>query len=482
MLGGAACPLRPCSGGREDARRPVTLYGEVSAERYSVRVLQAVSALMVSDWRQYLSIEPAPSGQTAQSKSPPAKSIKHPGLTWNDHLVMLLHVAAEIEHGLMVQYLYAAYSLGGPDVTGDDRHALVRRWQNNLITVAKEEMGHLLTVQNILCLLGAPINLGREDYPWDIPYYPFAFSLEKLSRSSLACYVHAEMPPHVIAMLKARPTLPKSFREFIAKDKAEIDRLVKERAAGASIHFVATVYDEIIDILGNENLIPDSAFNEDSYGLQASWDDWGRGYRPDPRLLDAEGNLEAEPAHQRRANVIIMRAATRTEALAALKAISGQGEAVHLVAKDKDKDEASHFERFLRVFQEFPTDWVPTRDIPANPTTRKSNKVGTTYIASPEARAWATLSNYRYRILLTCLAHSFRLARESRPGEPNLRGVVMHRVFGEMYNLKTIAGIMVQLESGPPFEMPFSLRLPEDRKSTRLNSSHIQKSRMPSSA
>jgi hypothetical protein len=29
-------------------------------------------------------------------------------------------------------------------------------------------MGHLLTVQNILALLGGPINIDREDYPWQI--------------------------------------------------------------------------------------------------------------------------------------------------------------------------------------------------------------------------------------------------------------------------------------------------------------------------
>ena len=38
---------------------------------------------------------------------------KRPDMTWKDHLVMLLHIGAEIEHSLMVQYLYAAYSLGG---------------------------------------------------------------------------------------------------------------------------------------------------------------------------------------------------------------------------------------------------------------------------------------------------------------------------------------------------------------------------------
>jgi hypothetical protein len=41
---------------------------------------------------------------------------KRPDMTWPDHLVMLLNIAAEIEHALMVQYLYAAYSLGGDGV------------------------------------------------------------------------------------------------------------------------------------------------------------------------------------------------------------------------------------------------------------------------------------------------------------------------------------------------------------------------------
>lgn len=47
-----------------------------------------------------------------------------------------------------------------------------------ILTFAKEEMGHLLTVQNCLCLLGGPLSFEREDYPWDTPYYPFEFCLE----------------------------------------------------------------------------------------------------------------------------------------------------------------------------------------------------------------------------------------------------------------------------------------------------------------
>ena len=58
------------------------------------------------------------------------------------------------------------------------------------------------------------------------------------------------------------------------------------------------------------------------------------------------------------------------------------------------------------------------------------------------------LFNTRYRMLLTFLSHSYRLSRLSRPGEPNLRGMVMHRAFGEMYHIKSISGLMVQMKVG----------------------------------
>ena len=121
-------------------------------------------------------------------------SKKRPDMTWKDHLVMLLHIGAEIEHSLMVQYLYAAYSLGGEQVLPPERRPMVQRWQEDILAVAREEMGHLITVQNILTLIGGSINLERVNLPWDIPFYPFPFKLEPVSLDSIACYVYAEMP------------------------------------------------------------------------------------------------------------------------------------------------------------------------------------------------------------------------------------------------------------------------------------------------
>jgi hypothetical protein len=59
-----------------------------------------------------------------------------------------LRLAAEIEHQFLVQYLYACYSI--------DRKASpqVAAWQTKLVQLAREEMGHFLTVQNLFLLIG----------------------------------------------------------------------------------------------------------------------------------------------------------------------------------------------------------------------------------------------------------------------------------------------------------------------------------------
>jgi hypothetical protein len=108
---------------------------------------------------------------TAEAGVAPVALSKGLHETWPDHLTLLLHAAAGVEHELMVQYLYAAYSLGGDQIPTEQRD-LVQLWRRNFLAIAKEEMGHFLTVQNILTLLGAPTLWGRGNYPWDNKYFP----------------------------------------------------------------------------------------------------------------------------------------------------------------------------------------------------------------------------------------------------------------------------------------------------------------------
>jgi hypothetical protein len=413
-------------------------------------------------------------------------------MTWRDYLIMLLHIGAELEHGLMVQYLYAAYSLGGDKLSAQDQ-TMVRGWQDLLLTVAREEMGHLLTVQNLLCLVGGPVSFNREEFPWDTPFYPFPFKFEPLSKKSLAAYIFAEMPnnfEYIEAHFEESVWADRA-KHFVAHDLPFIKATVKEWAKRGNAHPVGEVYHLIIDIISNPDFIPDSEFRPETYPLQASWDDWGRGYRPKP----APPSGDPPPVDNAKANIIIERAATRTEALYALREIMDQGEASELKVKSKKSataadpvppnQELSHFERFIEVFQEFEkkegsAGWTAVRLVPLHPTTTVVNSPSdprrpafhATPITAKASLKWANLFNVRYRMLLTYLTHTFRLARCVSPDEPNTRGAVMHRVFGEMYNIKSIAGILVCMpltdeaddarRAGPPFQMPYTIELPLD--------------------
>ena len=105
---------------------------------------------------------------------------------------------------------------------------------------------------------------------------------------------------------------------------------------------------------------------------------------------------------------------TRTQAIAALKEIAGQGEAPELGVPNA---EPSHFDRFLEIYDDFETvkgRWTPTRKIPTNPNTGFVSSRDQTPIESPVSRLWANLFNVRYRMLLTYLTHTYRLS----PGSP----------------------------------------------------------------
>ena len=53
--------------------------------------------------------------------------------TPRERAVYLLHIGAEVEHALMAQYLYAAYSLGGPHLTSPEPQRLVQRWRATVL-------------------------------------------------------------------------------------------------------------------------------------------------------------------------------------------------------------------------------------------------------------------------------------------------------------------------------------------------------------
>jgi Ferritin-like len=94
-------------------------------------------------------------------------------------LIYMLCQAAELEHGIMCQYLFAAFSLKqrtDEGLTPEELEA-VTRWRRTIAHVATEEMLHLALVQNVLSAIGAAPHLTRPNLPAPARHYPAAVSL-----------------------------------------------------------------------------------------------------------------------------------------------------------------------------------------------------------------------------------------------------------------------------------------------------------------
>lgn len=132
-------------------------------------------------------------------------------------LVRLLRDGAEIEHSLLVQYLYAAFSIKVP------RYTYLAGWPSHryggrplhLMGVAIEEMTHLDVVNGLLVALGSAPCLERQQFPYEKDIYPFDFVLEPLSRQSLAKYVYVEASPNAVD----------PGQQHTAEDRAFVERL-----------------------------------------------------------------------------------------------------------------------------------------------------------------------------------------------------------------------------------------------------------------
>jgi hypothetical protein len=359
-----------------------------------------------------------------------------------ERAVYLLHVGAEVEHALMAQYLYAGYSLGGPQLTDPRHQQLAQAWRAVVLEIAREEMGHWATVNNLLTLIGGPLDFEREDFPAPANLYPFPFELEPLTKKSLGKYVLAEMPnEETISKLGLEDEM-KEIREYVGADDDKM-----------AVHRVGLIYDAVAALFNPPDVpkdpkpeppafISSSDIQSESTRFQVKPSEWGLGYK----------------------DILIETANDRSSALAAIKAISVQGEGSTIGEFDK-----SHFGKFLNIYRQFPDEdgWQPARNLARNPTTDQDAPLDNR-ITNPTALIWAGLFNLRYRMLLMYLSHAFRIESPLKASGRTPRGLLLSWAFGEMYNIRSITELLMtmplheedeDLLAGPPFEMPYSLLL-----------------------
>lgn len=89
-------------------------------------------------------------------------------------LIYMICEAAEVEHALMCEYLFAAFSLKDATDRSLNREQLaaVDRWRKVILGVAAQEMLHLALTANMLTALGASPHLSRPNLPQPARHYP----------------------------------------------------------------------------------------------------------------------------------------------------------------------------------------------------------------------------------------------------------------------------------------------------------------------
>jgi Ferritin-like len=115
-----------------------------------------------------------------------------------EQLWSLLVEAAQIEHMIMCQYLYACFSLKTePDegLTPGQADA-VARWQETITGIAIEEMLHLALVMNVMTAIGAAPSLSRPNFPRHSEFLPpgVEFALLPFGADSLTHFLYLERP------------------------------------------------------------------------------------------------------------------------------------------------------------------------------------------------------------------------------------------------------------------------------------------------
>jgi hypothetical protein len=113
-------------------------------------------------------------------------------------LIYMLCAAAELEHALMCEYLFAAFTLKRSVDEGltEEQLAAVDRWRSTILLVAKQEMLHLAINSNLITALGASPHLSRPNLPQPARHYPSGVRLSLLpfGEQALRHFLFLERP------------------------------------------------------------------------------------------------------------------------------------------------------------------------------------------------------------------------------------------------------------------------------------------------
>src|SRR6516162_608942 len=357
-------------------------------------------------------------------------------------LTYLLSQAGELEHGLMCEYLYAAFSLkstAGPGLRADQL-AAVERWRGVILGIAAQEMMHWAMVQNLLTAVGSAPYVSRPHMPAQARGYPPGVQVRLLpfGEAALQHFVYLERPEGMEGadaegfLPAGTPPPPMGPEEVVPRgqDFATVGHLYRSIERG---------FAHLADRLGADRLFTGPAFqqaDESTFG----WPD----LRPITCLAGAGRAIER---------------------------IVEQGEGARGDWAD------AHYGRFLAVLDDYRAmrredpAFEPAYPVAAAAVRGVEGFEPDVYISDPGTGGCSDLFNAVYELLLQMIARYFAFGHET----PGQRQVLAQTAVGLMFDaIKPLGLLLARLPVGPDhpgvtagasFQLPYraSFLLPHRR-------------------
>jgi len=347
-------------------------------------------------------------------------------------LIYTLGKAAELEHLVMCQYLYAAFSLKATTAEGlsDEQLPVVQRWRKELLQIGQQEMLHLALVQNLLAAVGAAPRLARPNFPIPLGAFPAAVQIALLpfGEAALRHFAFLERPEgHDMT----------DADEFAALAKATELPLAEADEIGPRLQDFGTV---------------GHLYRSIEEGLRGLADGMG-----EDRLFIGPAKAQATAEHFRWEELVAV--TDLASASAAIDTIVEQGEGARGDWRD------AHFGRLIRMLDEYlatcesDPSFDPVRPIVLAHVRPPANGAAVTLIEEPFSARVTDLLNATYEVLLQLLSRYFANAGETPEQLATLADVSVALMFAAV---KPLGGIVTRMPVvpadpsrtvGPAFEL-----------------------------
>ncbi len=364
----------------------------------------------------------------------PAHDVDHQPVRVNDReqLIYLLTEAAEIEHGLMCSYLYAAWSLkqtAQEGLTGAQLDA-VKRWRTSIHSVAMEEMLHLALVSNLLMSIGSPPHFSRPNFPIPPGYHPSSIvaRLTPFTRQTADHFVYLERPEGM--------DLPqaKGFESMVQYERRE--RRIRVTPTAQDYDTISHLYRGIEE-----------------------------GFRHLAASLGEERLFLGNPACQLTADVLsfdgLIAVTDVDSAVAAISTIIEQGEG------GRNDSEDSHFMKFCAVRDQYDSflkedpQFQPYRAVASDPVMfRPIPGQDGVHVSAHPASSVLDLANAAYGLMLRMLASGFAMVAGDDKATANAKATEITNAIAVMGVMRSLGVLLTTLpadDSGMTAGMNFHL-------------------------